>query len=73
MCPIGKEGSQVRQEIPEEGRRAHWPKCCTDNNKDEDNSLNNPNNTDLKCILDTFLICKFLLELPAADVGKVHK
>ena len=38
MCPIG-------QEIPEEGRRAHWLKRCTDNNEDEDKSPNKPNNT----------------------------
>ena len=30
-------GSQVRQ-TPEEGRRTYWPKCCGNNNKDEDNS-----------------------------------
>ena len=40
-----RDGSQLRQEIPEEGRRAHWLKRCTRNNKDEDNSPNNPNNT----------------------------
>ena len=39
------ESSRARQEIHEEGRRAHQPKRCTDNNKDEDNSPNNPNNT----------------------------
>ena len=37
--------SRVRQEIPEEGRRAHRLKHYTDNNKDGDNSPNNPNNT----------------------------
>ena len=42
-----QEGSCVRQEIPEEGRRAHRPKRCTDNNEDEDNSLNNTNNGNL--------------------------
>ena len=42
-----QEGSCVRQEIPEEGRRAHWPKRCTDNNEDDDNSLNNTNNGNL--------------------------
>ena len=42
---VRKEGSRVRQEIPEEDRRAHWLKHCTDNNEDEDNSLNNQNNT----------------------------
>ena len=42
-----KEGSCVRQEIPEEGRRAHWLKRCTDNNEDEDNSLNNTINSNL--------------------------
>ena len=42
-----QEGSCVRQEIPEEGRRAHRLKRCTDNNEDEDNSLNNTNNGNL--------------------------
>ena len=31
-------GSRVRQ-APEEGRRTYRPKCCGNNNKDEDNSL----------------------------------
>ena len=31
--------------IPEEGRRAHRPKRCTDNNEDDDNTPNNTNNT----------------------------
>ena len=31
------EGSRVRQ-TPEEGRRTYRPKCCENNNKDEDNS-----------------------------------
>ena len=38
---VRKEGSRVRQEIPE----AYWPKRCTDNNEDEDNSPNNADNT----------------------------
>ena len=42
-----REGSRVRQEIPEECRSTHRPKRCTDNNEDEDNSPNNPNNTSL--------------------------
>ena len=35
---LRQEGSRVRKEIPEEGRRAHRPKRCTDINKNEDNS-----------------------------------
>ena len=31
-------GSRVRQ-IPEKGQRTYQPKCCGNNNKDEDNSL----------------------------------
>ena len=31
-------GSQVQQ-TSEEGQRTYWPKCCGNNNKDEDNSL----------------------------------
>ena len=42
-----QEGSCVRQEIPEEGRRAHRLKRCTDKNEDEDNSLNNTINSNL--------------------------
>ena len=34
-----RESSRVRQEIPKEGRRAHRPKRCTDNNEDEDNRI----------------------------------
>ena len=44
-CGFNKEcsskfhaGSQVRQETPEEGWRTYLPKCCG-NNEDEDNSL----------------------------------
>ena len=46
-CSQLQEGSRVRQQIPEEGRRAHRPKLCTDNNENEDNSLNNTNNGNL--------------------------
>ena len=42
---LRQEGSRVQQEIPEEGRRAHRPKRCTDNNEDGDNSPNNTDNT----------------------------
>ena len=42
---LRQEGSRVRKEIPEEGRRAHRPKHCTDINKDEDNSPKNRNTT----------------------------
>ena len=55
MCPLAffrylfsqlqQGGSQVRKEIPEEGRRAHRPKCCKDINKDEDKSPKNRNTT----------------------------
>ena len=38
------EGSQVQQETPEEGWRAHHPKCSVYNNKDEENRPKNPNN-----------------------------
>ena len=40
------EGSRVRQ-TPEEGWRTYQPKCCGNNNKDEDNNpktLNDENN-----------------------------
>ena len=45
---LHQEGSRLRQEIPEESRRAYRQKRCTDNNKYEDNSpgnTNNPNRT----------------------------
>ena len=44
MVPDYDKKVSVREEIPEEGRRAHRPKCCTDNNEDEDNSPNNADN-----------------------------
>ena len=37
-----REGSQVQQ-TPEEGWRTYRPKCCGNNNKDEDNSPKNFN------------------------------
>ena len=42
---LRQEGSRIRKEIPEEGRRAHRPKRCTDINEDEDNSPKNRNTT----------------------------
>ena len=42
---LRQEGSRVRKEIPEEGRRAHRPKRLTDMNKDEVNSPKNRNTT----------------------------
>ena len=42
---LRQEGSRVREEIPEEGRRVHRLKRCTDINKDEDNSPKNHNTT----------------------------
>ena len=42
---VRKASSQVRQEAPEEGRRVYRPKRCEYNNKDEDNSPNNLDNT----------------------------
>ena len=49
-----RDGFRLQQEIPEEGRRAHRLKHCTDNNEDEDNSLNNPNNTNYKALSQKF-------------------
>ncbi len=45
-----REGSLVRQ-TPEEGRRTYQPKCCGNNNKNEDNSPKTLNNKKL-----TFLV-----------------
>ena len=42
---VRKVSSQVWQEAPEEGRRAYQPKRCEYNNKDEDSSPNNLDNT----------------------------
>ena len=39
-----REGSRVRQ-TPEEGWRTYRPKRCGNNNKDEDNSPKNLNDT----------------------------
>ena len=38
------EGFWVRQ-TPEEGWRTYWPKCCGNNNKDEENSLKTLNDS----------------------------
>ena len=54
-------GSRLRQEIPEEGRRAHRPKHCTDNNGDEDNSPNNPNNTNQQASSQKFREIPFII------------
>ena len=49
---LRQEDSRVREEeIPEEGRRAYRPKRCTDNNKDDDNSRNNADNTNYQVII----------------------
>ena len=40
--------SRVQQETPEEGRRAHQPKCREYNNKDADNNLNTVNNKNVQ-------------------------
>ena len=48
-------GSRVRQ-TPEEGRRTYQPKCCGNNNKDEDNSPKTLN--DKKVIM---FFCFFLI------------
>ena len=44
-----REGFRVQQ-IPEEGWRTYQPKCCGNNNKDEDNSLKTLNDKN-----DTYL------------------
>ena len=51
---VRKEGSRVRQEIPEEGRRAYRPKRCIDNNEGEYNSPNNADNTSPQASSQTF-------------------
>ena len=53
---VRKESSRVRQEAPEEGRRADRPKRCEYNNKDEDNSPNNLDNTSSYCTLINCII-----------------
>ena len=35
------------QQTPEEGQRTYWPKCCGNDNKDEDNSLKTLNDENL--------------------------
>ena len=44
-CRNWEFSRNFEQDAPEEGRRAHWPKHCEYNNKDEDNSPNNLENT----------------------------
>ena len=40
-------GSPRVQQTPDEGRRTYRPKCCGNNNKDEDNSLKTLNDKNL--------------------------
>ena len=54
MCPIFRESFRVQQELPEEGRRAHRLKHCTDNNEDEDNSPNDTNDTNYQASFKKF-------------------
>ena len=61
------EGSRVRQ-TPEEGRRTYQPKCCGNNNKDEDNS---PKNLIDKNMVEIFIIS--LLELEIYCKGRFQK
>ena len=56
-----REGSRVRQEIPEEGRRTHWPKRCDYNNKDEDNRLNTLNNKNYQVFSQKFRQMLFVI------------
>ena len=63
-----REGSRVRQ-TPEEGRRTYRPKCCENNNKDEDDSpkiLNDKNQQALsqKFIQLSFVVSTFNTSFP---------
>ena len=58
-----REGSRVRQ-TPEEGQRIYRPKRCGNNNKDEDNSLKNPNDKNQQASSQKFRqLTGLLLEL----------
>ena len=46
-------GSRVRQ-TPEEGRRTYRPKCCGNNNKDEDNCLKTLNDKNYQASFQKF-------------------
>ena len=46
--------------IPEEGLRAHGPKCCTDINKDEDNSPKNRNITKYQTVFKKMTLYRIL-------------
>ena len=48
-----REGSRVRQ-TPEEGRRTYRPKCCGNNNKDEDNSPKTLNDKNHQALSEKF-------------------
>ena len=47
------EGSRVRQ-TSEENRRTYRPKCCGNNNKDEDNSLKTLNDKHQQALSQKF-------------------
>ena len=57
---LRQEGTRVRKEIPEEGRRVHRPKRCTDINKYEDNSPKNRNTTSVFFVRVFLFICSFI-------------
>ena len=69
------EGSWVWQ-TPEESLRTYWPKCCGNNNKDEDNSLKTLNNKNHQALSQKFrqlMICMLLfLLLPSITIMKIY-
>ena len=51
LCYVSLTDSQVRHEVPEEGRIAYRPKRCDYNNKDEVNSQKILSNNKQKVLL----------------------
>ena len=54
---------KFRQQTPEEGRRTYRPKCCGNNNKDEDNSQKTLNDKNHQASSQKFRQIKWELEL----------
>ena len=54
-----REGSRVQQTL-EESRRIYRPKCCGNNNKDEDNSLKTLNDKNHQALSQKFRQLKIL-------------
>ena len=60
------EGSRVQQ-TPQEGHRTYQPKCCGNNNKDEDNSPKTLNDKNHQALSQKF---RQLINYPYINSGR---